>query len=183
MSWITDLIKELRLLGVHKEKIALVEFKLSETDKALTVAETALSQCTKDKIELQSQLDEAKNQIQQLRGHIDVVEREKQQLQAETYKTQELHTNLLNELEEQILIAIGQQGGSCNKFGLECQLGLNLHEKGMQEINQVTLDRNLSKLKEKGYIESNEDSRSIYEQVTYSLTDKGRDYLIDNKLL
>ena len=99
------------------------------------------------------------------------------------YKTGEPHTGLLNEIEEQILITIGQLGSSCNKFDLESHLGLNLHKKGKRQINQVTLDRNLSKLKEKCHIESNEDSRSIYEQVTYSVTDKGRDYLMDNKLL
>lgn len=94
-----------------------------------------------------------------------------------------LLTDLLGEIEEQILITIGQQGGSCNEHELKGRLGANLHEKGKQQINQITLDRNLSKLKESGYITNNKDSRSVYEQVSYSLTDKGRDCLIDNKLL
>ena len=99
------------------------------------------------------------------------------------YKTGELLNDLLDEIEEQILITIGERDGSCNEHELRDRLRYNLYTKGKREVNQVILDRCLSKLKEKGHITSNDDSRSVYEEVTYSLTDKGRDYLIDNKLL
>jgi len=159
----------------------------NETTKRLSDSECDTLEMPSQQPTAQATSEESDTEIEPLRLQLQESKAREQALKEElvekVYKTGELHTNLLDELEEQILITIGQQGGSCNKFDLECHLGRNLHEKGKQQINKVTLDRHLSKLKEKGYIENNEDSRSIYEQVAYSLTDKGRDYLIDNKLL
>lgn len=107
----------------------------------------------------------------------------KDELVEAKYKTGELsHPDLINEIEEQILIAIGQEDGSCNVTKLKNRLGYSLHTKGKEQINQVRLDSHLRKLEKQGYITVH-DYGSAYEPINYSLTDTGREYLIENKLL
>jgi hypothetical protein len=107
----------------------------------------------------------------------------KDELVEAKYKTRELtHPDLPNEIEEQILIVIGQQDGSCNITQLKDRLEHNLHTKGKEQINQVILDSHLHKVEKQDYL-SIHNYGSPYEPISYSLTDKGREYLIANKLL
>jgi chromosome segregation ATPase len=101
MSWIADLVKEMRALGVHKEHLSLLTFKLGETEKQFAILEKENLSLKKENDGLQSRLSEAQIQIKQLEENINVIEREKNQLQAELYKTRELpHLNLPDEIPE-----------------------------------------------------------------------------------
>jgi chromosome segregation ATPase len=73
-------------LSIHREQIGLLEFKLFEADKQNVIPKTKASAPEAEKATLQTRLQEAHVEIEQLKEQIAVIERKKNQLQAETYK-------------------------------------------------------------------------------------------------
>ncbi|MBI3652559.1 MAG: hypothetical protein HY231_16175 [Acidobacteria bacterium] len=172
MSWIIDLLKDIPQSAVLKEKIALVDFKLAETEKELLLCEQMRTADAARIKEIETQLQEANIRIQQLEQEITVVRNEKQQLQAESYKTQKLtHTeNLLDEKKQQILLALHQHQS------------LAIREMASVTQMQVTeLEFNVEELRKERYITYAQ--RRVGQPKKYKLDQEGRKYLIEHHLI
>lgn len=174
MSWIVDLLKELPLSAVQKERLSLAEFQLAETDKALLTAEAALAQCRAEKVELQSLLAQAQVEIQQLAEQIAVIEREKQQDQA---KTKELpHIDVLDYVQTQILRVIALRN-PCSPDHVETELNSILESQGKPLLISSQVMHHLMWLSrfEEQYL------RYLDRSNKYALHPRGSKYLEDNQ--
>lgn len=161
MSWITDIIKELRLLGVHREKIALIEFKLSETEKQYTLLEAENTSLKQKNANLQASLDEAHIKIGKLQEEKDILQKENQNLTHIENLPDKMRTIL-------VLIAAGEPP---DKYSLAQIL----------ETHPEQLHLLLEQLTENEYLHR----RDFYggKPSEYELTDKARKYMEANRLL
>jgi len=165
MSWILDLFKEIPLSSVLKEK--------------LTIADTRIKELETENTTLRQQLNDANMREQQLNEKIAIIEREKQQLHEETYKTKKLpQIDLLDETKTQILIAIAKHE-HCNYYRLEPTLNFQLNSLGMKPLIRSSLEHRLREMKKDKYIIIAQSTRGPDE---YSLDERGGKYLDDNNL-
>jgi regulator of replication initiation timing len=150
MGWILDLFNGINLAPELVTKLNDIEAELSV---------------------LQSENVVLKIQTENLKKQIADVEREKQQLQAETYKTKELtHTSLLSKEKENILHTLGRFGA------MSVYYMLSFIKMGQDETIAL-----VKELKEEGYIDISPTTGT--ESRKCSITALGRLYLYENLLL
>lgn len=147
MSWISDILKDVPLSAVLKEKIAIIENKNKEIELKRVVLENK-------NVSLKKELQIANEKIRTLE-----------------YQIWEL--NQIDDLDEnmrQVLNCISVFSGSLDKDFIASET----------HIHAVQVDSILHKLKTSGFITT---QLNHIGEIEYALTQKGREYCINNHLL
>lgn len=148
MSWIADLLKDIPLSVVLKEKISLIELKFNECEK-----KSALLDAENEKLKITLLEAQKENEIL------------KTQLRINT-EGDNLDENAL-----QVLKLLSQNDGELNLWELEENI----------QLSKIQLKTSLDFLEQHNFIESR--LVSYAKPLNYKLTQKGRKFALDNKLV
>ena len=168
MSWIIDLFREIPLSAALKEK--------------LTIADRRINDLEMENATLQQQIQNVNVRIQQLEQEITVLRNQKQRLEFESYKTQEL-PHRLEGMSEQILIIVWcsrEHSGYCSKKDIKKWLKYLQDMEDKPHFDRQLIDHHLDQLVNQRFLEPVQEI--IDTTIGYRLRETGSEYFINNNL-
>lgn len=155
MSWIADLLKDIPLSVVLKEKISLLEMKFADLENENAILREKNALLTQENTILKTQLLEAQQQNEVAEGKLRI----------------DAESENLDENAIQVIRLLSQKGGTRSFWELEEQL----------QMPKIQLQFSLDFLEQHNFLESR--FVSYTKPTTYELTQKGRKFALDNKLV